>query len=59
MFEQDRPGDADIGPADDDAVDVAPDAAVGGDEPELLAVAAVGAQVEVSTPETKCIGTPE
>ncbi len=46
MFEQDRPGDADIGPADDDAVDVAPDAAVGGDEPELLAVAAVGAQVD-------------
>ena len=46
MFEQNWPGDADIGTGDDDAVDVAPDAAVGGDEAELLAVAAMGAKVE-------------
>jgi hypothetical protein len=46
VLPQDRPGDADIGTADDDAVNVAPDAAVGGDKAELLAVAAMGAQVE-------------
>ena len=46
MFPQNRPGDADIGSIDDDAVDVAANAPVGGDEAELLAVAAVRAQVE-------------
>ena len=46
MLPQNRPGDADIGTGDNDAVDVAPDAAVGGDEAELLAVIAMGAQVE-------------
>ena len=46
MLPQNRPGDADVGTADDHPVDMAADAPVGGDEAELLAVAAMGAQVE-------------
>ena len=51
MLEQGRPGDADIGPGHDDAVDVAAHPAAGGDEAELLAVAPVGTKVEACSPE--------
>jgi len=46
------PGDADIGPGDDDAIDVALEASAGGREPELPAVLMRGAEIEAGGAES-------
>ena len=51
MLPQRRPRDAGVGSGDDDAVDVTADATVGDREPELLAGAIVGAEIEPSGPQ--------
>jgi hypothetical protein len=45
VLPQRRPGNADVGPGDDDAIDVPTDSAAGCLEAELLAITAVGAKI--------------